>query len=456
MPIKPVDTNSPLARVRPPQLRLAAVLAIAALSMPAHALSLMESYKAALEKDPTYQRARFERDAANEYETIGRAALMPSVSASYNFIKNDAERSFNNGPATPLQYTSKVATLQLRQPLFNLDAWQRFKGGKVQVEYSEARFSGDSQELISRLTTAYLDALLAEDQLQLAIAQRDAYQASQVSSQNLLEKGAGTKTDVLEARARFELAQAQVLEAEDVVNTKRNELGVIVGSEPGSLDTLVPSLPELRLMPATLAEWEALTTAGNPEVRAQRHAVDYAQTEVERNRAGHYPRVDLVASHSRNTSDSLFTFDQKSTVNSIGVQMSIPLYSGGSVTAQTRQAAARLASGRAEYDAALQKALVEVRKQFQLVTSTRIRMSAMEQAVSSAAEAVEATRKSVAGGQRVNLDVLNAMQQLYTARRDLSEARHGYLQAYLKLNAAAGTLTGEELDKITACFQARD
>jgi protease secretion system outer membrane protein len=460
MSIKLAEHTSPSASPQLPHLRLTAVLALAALSLPAQALSLMESYKAALEKDPAYQRARFDRDAANEYENIGRAALMPSVSASYNISKNDADRTttFTNGQKQQdnPQYTSKVAVIQLRQPLFNLDAWQRYQGGKVQVNYSEARFVGDSQDLISRLTTAYLDALLAENQLQLAVAQREAYLENQVASQNLLEKGAGTKTDVLEARARYELAQAQVLEAEDTVKTKRDELGVIIGTDPGALDTLASSLPELALAPTTLAEWEALAAANNPEVRAQRYSVDYAQTEVERNRAGHYPRVDLVASHSRNTADSLFTFNQQSTVNAIGVQMSIPIYSGGSVTAQTRQAAARLSSGRADYDGALQKALVEVRKQYQLVASTRIRMSAMEQAVSSAAEAVEATRKSVAGGQRVNLDVLNAMQQLYTARRDLAEARHGYLQAYLKLHAAAGMLSGEGLDKIATCFQVRD
>ena len=137
------------------------------------------------------------------------------------------------------------------------------------------------------------------------------------------------------------------------------------------------------------------------------------------------------------------------------MQLTLPIYSGGSVNAQTRQAAARLGSGQAEYDSTLRKTLVEVRKQFQLIHSGRIRMAAMEQAVRSAAEAVEATRKSVAGGQRVNLDVLTALQQLYTSHRDLSEARHGYLQAFLKLHAAAGVLTGDDLGKIAGCFEAR-
>ncbi len=442
-----------------PKLGLTATLVASTLSLPAHALSLMEAYKVALEKDPTFQMARFDRAAGQENEAIGRAALLPSIGATYNMSQNDANRTTtlangnkqNDNP----QYTSKAATIQLRQPLFNLDAWQRYQGSKAQVNFAEAKFAFSSQDLITRLTTAYLNALFAEDQLRLAIAQRDAYNENYQSNQRMLEKGAGTKTDVLETRARYELALAQVLEAENNVKNRRDELAVVIGGEPGTLDQLAHALPELALPYATLAEWESIANTGNPDVRAMQYSLEYAKTEVERNRAGHYPRVDLVASYSRNNSDSLFTFNQESTVQSVGVQMSIPIYSGGGISAQTRQAVARQESDRAELEANRQKALVEVRKQFQLLSSSRMRMSAMEQAEKSAAEAVEATRKSVAGGQRVNLDVLTAMNQLFTTRRDLSDARQNYLLAYLRLHAAAGALDGESLGRIASCFEAR-
>jgi len=455
--------TSPTRRVSSPQttrLRplaaITAALAASWLCAPAQALSLMESYQTALANDPKFQGARYDRLAGAEYEAIGRASLLPNVGASYNYSKNDADRTIisqNGGRQfdSP-QYDSKVATLSVRQPLFNMEAWQRYQGGQRQANYSEAKFASDAQDLIARLTVAYLESLLAEDQLRLAVAQRDAYYENQQANQRLFDKGAGTRTDVLETRARYELAQAQVVEAENNVNNKRNELSAIIGVNPGALERLAGRVPELALTPATIAEWEQLARERNPEVRAQSHSVEYSRTEVERNRAGHYPRVDLVASHSRNNADSLFTFNQQSTVNSVGVQMSFPLYSGGGVNAQTRQAAARLASSQAELDASMQKVLVELRKQFQLVRSTRLRINAMEQAERSAAEAVEATRKSVAGGQRVNLDVLTALQQLYTTRRDLSEARHGYLLAYLRLHAAAGVLDSDGLGRIAACF----
>ncbi len=420
----------------------------------------MSAYRAAVDNDPTFQGVRFEKVAGDEYEAIGRAGLLPTAGLSYNYSKNEADRTITlangNRQNDAPQYDSRVMTLSVRQPLFNLDAWQRYKGGQAQVSYSDARFSGGAQDLIVRLATAYLETLLAEDQLRLAIAQRDAYQENQQANQRMLDLGAGTRTDMLETRARFELGQAQVVEAQNQVDNRRNELAVIIGRDPGVLDSLASGLPELPLAPASLAEWERLARERNPEVRVQRHSVDYAQTEVERNRAGHYPRVDLVASHSRNTADSLFTFNQQSTVNSVGVQMSVPIYNGGGVNAQTRQAAARLAAGRAELDAATQKAVVEVRRQYQLLAGTRAKMEATAQAAMSAAEAVEATRKSVTGGQRVNLDVLTALQQLYLARRDLADARHGHLLAYLRLHAAGGVLDSDVLARIAGAFQATD
>jgi len=439
-------------------LKILAALAASLISFPGYTLSLMESYKAALDKDPKFQGARFDKIAGGENNAIGLSGLLPSLGASYNFSKNDADRttSYPNRPSVNdhPQYDSKVATLSLRQPLFNMDAWQRYKGGEKQVSYSDAKFAADTQDLIARLTTAYLDVLLSESQLLLTLAQRDAYFENQILNQHMFEKGAGTRTDMLETRARYELSQALVAEAQDNVISRRNEFAVIIGRDPGTLDSLVGNLPELPVVPATLFEWEQLARERNPDLLAQRYSVEYAQTEIERNRAGHYPRVDFVASQSRNTADSLYTYNQQSTTNSVGVQMSLPIYSGGLVNAQTRQAAAKLASSRADLDLTLQKTLVEVRKQFLLLSSARIRTSALLQAELAAAETVEATRKSVAGGQRVNVDVLNAMQQLYTTRRDLADARNSYLLAYLRLHEAAGVLDEKSLGTIATCFQA--
>lgn len=422
--------------------------------LPALSLSLMESYKAALESDPAFLGARNDQVAGSENVAIGLSNLLPSVSASYGYSNNDGDRIALATRATDqLRYESKVASLTLRQPLFNLDGWQRYQGSLAQANYSDARFAGARQDLIIRLTTAYLEALLAEDQWRLGLAQRDAYKENYIANQHMFEKGAGTRTDMLETRARYQLAEAQVLELENNVKNKRQELAIIVGRDPGSLDVLAGRLPELPLEHRSAEAWESLARENNPEIQAQRYSVTYSQSEVERYRAGHYPRLDLVASHSRSTSESPVSYNYQLNTTAVGIQLSMPLYSGGSVNAQTRQATARLASDKAGLDATLLKTMVEVRKQFQLVASSRLRMAAMDEAERSAIEAVEATRKSVAGGHRVNLDVLTSLQQLYTTRRDLSDARHGYLLALLRLRAAAGVLKGDDLITVSACFQ---
>ncbi len=415
------------------------------------ALGIIESYQSAIDNDPIFMSARSDKAAGDEYRNLGLSNLLPNLGLSYNYGLNDVKRT----PIIPrdLHYDSTVLALSVRQPLYNPEGWQRYRGGQAQANYSEAKFASSKQELIIRVLTAYLETLLAEDKLRLAVAQRDAYRENQLANERMFEKGAGTRTDMLETQARYELARAMVVEAEDDVINRRSELAVIIGREPGTLDALLPDLPEFNLPIGVLPNWERLARNQNPEVIASRYNVEFAKTEEERNRAGHYPRADLVASRSINNSESLITLNQQSTINSIGLQMSIPLYSGGSVNAQIRQAIAKLASARADLESTTQKTLIEVRKQFQLVASSHIRIDAMTMAEHSAAETVTATRKSVTGGQRINLDVLTALQQLYTIRRDLSDSRHRYLLAWLRLNAAAGVLNSDELVRIAAFFR---
>ncbi len=417
------------------------------MAVPASALSLLEAYDAALANDPKYLAALYDNAAGQENAAIGLASLLPNVAATYNYTDNNGE--LNNSPR---DYIGKVANLSMRQPLLNLDSWHRYKGGQSQALFSEAKFESEAQDLILRIATAYLDSLLAQDQLRLSTAQQDAYRENQIANQQMFDKGAGTRTDMLETRARYQLAEAAVVEARDNLAQRLDELSVIIGRQPGVLDEMVISLPQFPVEPSTLTEWEDLARAHHPEIRAQLHSLDYAKAEVERNRAGHLPRVDLVASHSRSVSETIQYAGFSTAVTSVGVQVSVPLYSGGGVNAQVRQAVSKVSSSRAGYDSSVQKILVDLRKQFQLTKSTRIKISATEAAERSAAEAVEATRKSIAGGQRVNLDLLNAMQQLYTTRRDLSEAKHAYLLAYLRLHAAAGLLERKILYKVSSCF----
>jgi outer membrane protein, protease secretion system len=420
------------------------------------AMGLIQAYESALQNDPTYQSAIHDNEAGQEYKTLGRSALLPNVSASYSRNKNRADYSAPNFlgqiSTTHPEYDSSSTVVQLRQPLVNFDGLARYKQGIAQTNYSDAVFSARSQDLLLRLMGAYADAKYAEDQLALYTVQRDTFAEQQKVNERMFQRGEGTKTDMLETQARFDLAEAQLLEAHDNLTTARNTLASIVGSDISELDSLSDDFHVKPMTPAGFDEWKAIAMERNGEIVAQRYAVDAAEQEIRKNRAGHAPRVDFVAALSKGKSETLTTLNQDSTVRSIGVQVNIPLYSGGSVTAATSQAVANHSKARSDLDAKTNQVMVELRKQYNLALSSASRIDALVKTVKSARELVQATQQSVKGGVRINLDVLNAQQQLYAAQRDLAQARYNYLLSYMRLRNAAGTLNAEDLHTVAGYF----
>jgi len=441
------------SRLRPIALkraRLAACLsaALAFNSPGAAAMTLEQALQAALRYDPLFQSANYEQAASSEARAIGRANLLPNVSANYGRSDVAADRTITTG-GRPVNdkpnYISESASISLRQPLFNLEAYARYKQGDTQSNYGEAVLATKTQDLYVRLFGAYAEVLLASDQIQLAVAQRDALKESELANQRMFERGAGTKTDVLETKARYELSEAELLEAGNSLDIARRKLASITGPLTTPLPTLSTGFKFLSLEPETYEAWEKIALDQNTTLIAQRYQVNYAELDLKRAQAGHYPKLDLVASYTDSKADSLLTFNQESRLRSIGVQMAIPLYSGGSVDAGVRQATASFERARSDLAAKTEDVLQEVRKQHRLFSSSKARIDALANAEQSSLLVIEATRKSIAGGARINLDLLNAEKQLYTTRRDLAQARYGHLIAYLRLRQAAGVLTGEDV-----------
>jgi protease secretion system outer membrane protein len=444
---------------RLPQRRFLAGIIAGVMSLQAgsvSALGLVEAYEAALQNDPTFRSAVHENEAGQQNKRIGRATLLPTVSASYSHTQNRADITqpnvFGQMSTTHPEYNSSVGAVQLRQPLLNLEGLARYRQGVAQTEYSDALFAGRRQELVIRLVSAYADAQYAEDQLMLATAQRDAFAEQMRVNERMFQKGEGTRTDMLETQAKFDVAEAQVIEARDSLTTARNALAAIIGMEVKELDPLSDDFRVLPMQPESFEEWKALALENNPEVAAQRHAVEATRHEVSRNRAGHAPRLDMVASLSKNKGETLNTFNQESTVRAVGVQLNIPIYSGGYVDATTTQAVSNHEKAKSDLEAKTNQVLVELRKQYSLVLSSAAKIDALNKSVKSATLVVAATEQSIKGGVRINLDLLNAKQQYYTAKRDLAQARYNYLLSYLRLRSAAGTLGADDLHKIAGYF----
>jgi protease secretion system outer membrane protein len=436
-----------------------------AISAPVHSIGILDAYSLALEKDPTFRAAIKEKEAGDENENIGRAGLLPKVSGNYqNSPRNWQTQKYpssdifgNVSEVTQRrQYRSYSSSITLTQPLFDYEAYARYKAGVAQTLMSDERYRSKFLDLAVRVISAYVEVAYSKDQIALASAQKAAYKEQLALNDRLMGAGEGTITDVSETQARYSLAEAQEIEARDALDAAQRELETIIGVPLNQLDelqTLRPGKFQVApLIPSRFEEWQKIALENNPMLAASRHGVDAAKYEVERNRAGFMPQVQLYASHSENDSSSDNTVNQKYRTDSIGVQVSVPIYAGGGVSASTRQAAARYGQAMFEMDAQTGTTLNDLRKQFNLCISSRAKLAAYELAVKSATTQVTATRQSVLAGQRVNVDVLNAEQQLYSAQKDLASAKYTYIKAWITLLSDSGTLDEHDVKRVAQYF----
>ena len=435
-------------------LALAALLGLMASA--AQALTLQEAYQAALQNDPQYRMSFYDNEGGKEFAKVGLSGLLPQMSASYSASRNIVDQTQHSGGRdffSQPRYISRSAAVQVRQTLFNLDAYARYRQGLAQTKESAARFEYNSADVIVRVVSAYADALYASDQLKLTEAQRNAYAEQIHLVKRLFEKGEGTKTDVLEVQARLDLAEAQVIEGRDAIKAAMETLGGVVGMPVDRLTELSPNFRVLPLEPASFEDWSRVALESNPELKSARATIEVQQQEVRKAYAGHAPRVDVVGTYSRDDAASISTYQQDTVNRAVGIQINIPLYSGGQVSAVARQAVATRERARSDLDARTNKVLVELRKAHSIVLSSVAKVDALEKAVASGTLLVKATEQSIKGGVRINLDLLNAQQQLVTSQRDLAQARYSYLIGLMRVKAASGTLSAADVYDLSRYFQ---
>jgi outer membrane protein, protease secretion system len=419
------------------------------------ALGLMQAYEAALNNDAIFRAAVHENEAGQQFKVIGRASLLPVLSGTYSTNYVDGERTFSGQPTQHLTYRNENSVLQLRQPVVNLESFARYKQGLAQTSVADAQFLVRNQDLIVRLAAAYMDARFAEDQLALSSSQMSSYAEQRLTNERLFEKGEGTRTEMLETQARFDLAEAQVIESRDNLTNARNVLTSIVGEEIRLVNPLLDDFQVKPMLPTSFEEWKEIALEQNPEIVSQRHAVEVARQEINKQRAGHAPRIDLVASVNKSMSDNIIFFGVDTFTRSIGVQVNVPMYAGGIVNAMTSQAVSNHERAKAELESRTNQVVIELRRQFNLNLSSSRRIDALVTSVSSRNVLLEATKKSAVGGTRNNIDILNAQQQFFEARLDLMQARYNYLLSYLRLRKAAGTVDIRDLQDVARYFVSR-
>ena len=427
-----------------------AVLAGSAIAAP---LDLAQAWQAAVANDAQLRAARATAEATRERVPQAQAQLRPQVNLNVQRNRNELNSESPGLLGEPLQqhlfYSSGNDSLTVRQPLYRPQLTAQLRQARALVANGEALLQEEEQRLVMRLTQAYLEALQAEEQLRLAGVQRTAYTAQLEAARRGFAAGSGTRTDIDEAQARLDLNTAQELEARQSVDFARRQLALIIGqpvTELAAIDTerLPLAVPE----PARLEDWLARAETTSPEIRAAAANVQAARHEVERVQAGHYPTLDAVAQLTRSESDNPTRVDTRYRQKTIGVQLNVPLYQGGLVQSQVRQALADLE----RYESVLQGVRLDlasrVHREFRGVTEGIARVRALEQAVRSSEQLVTSSRRSQQGGSRTLVDVLNAEQQLGVARRDLAQARFSYLLSVVRLRALAGELTEASISDV--------
>jgi len=427
------------------------LLGLLALPLASPAADLLELYEQAAQHDPQILAARANREAGRESEPLAMANLLPNLSLAGNldYTSQDIDK-----PATVAgsdSFKSNSLALNVVQPLFRKDRLVALEQAKDRVKQADADYAAADQGLILRLANAYFGVLSANETLIFTQAEKKAIARQLDQAKERFDVGLVAITDVHEAQARYDQSKANVISARNEVDNALEVLREIVADASDSLDDLKTELPLVPPQPASLDEWTQTAQQHNPEVTSARLATEIARKNIEAQRAGHYPTLDLVGSLSRARSDATSGRDADS--GTIGLQLALPLYSGGGVTSATRQASYQFQAAQQGLDQTRRAVSRQVRDAYRGIQASISRVAALNATVRSALSALEATEAGFDAGTRTLVDVLNSQSALFKARRDYAQARYDYVVNTLTLLQAAGTLSAEDVKRVNAWLQ---
>ena len=430
-----------------------AVFAFLFIPLSVHGEDLLQIYREAQRYDAVYAAARHAAEAGRERLPQGRALLLPTLNLSGSATRSRIE--LDSRDETLLASTTRSPesvgyTLTLTQPLFRQQNWFQYRQAGHQVKQAEATFGQAYQDLIVRVAQAYFDVLAAQDTLALVRAQKEAISEQLAQAKRNFEVGTATITDTHEAQARFDLIGAQEIAAQNDLESRRRTLQLLTGREPSELRPLRADVKLTPPNPPDMQAWVELAETQSYPVQIQEAAAEVAALEARRADAAHLPTLDAVATHGQTgqsaTSESSAGRDTTSTV--IGLQLAMPLYAGGGLSSREREAAALSLRAKEDLEVARRNSALATRQNYLAVINGIAQVAALEQALVSSQSALDSNKLGYEVGVRINIDVLNAQQQLYSTRRDLAVARYNTITNQLRLKAAAGSLREEDLQEV--------
>ncbi len=415
------------------------------------AADLLQIYREAREHDAQYAAARATFVAAQERIPQGRAGLLPVVNFTGTGQNQYIDTSF--GPERLIK--SRGIVLSATQPLIRIENFIVYEQAKSQVSQADAKFILSAQDLILRTAQNYFDVMIAQINLDVVKTQKKAINEQLEQAKRNFEVGISTIVDTHEAQARYDLVLSQEIAAENALEITRRTLQSLINRFPHDLqDTSLEKIiaDPLLLPEGEMENWVQVAQEKNFSLKIQKIAHELSEQEIRRNKAGHYPTLDLVAQYSNQQGiGGAFTGQGIDLVSkAIGLQLNVPIFAGLSVQSKVREAIANRDKAREELENIKRLTALQVRQQYLNVTNGIAQIKALRQALISSRSQLDSTSLGQEVGVRTEVDVLNAQQQYFSARRDLAQAYYNYLMARLRLQAEAGSLDEDDILEINA------
>ena len=431
--------------------------AMAAVVTPASAEDLLQIYRDALANDPTLASARANWLATQEAVPQARAGLLPSVTLVGNANAQNVYEKLHTDPSLSVteNFPAYNYTVSASQPLYRKQNLVALDQAKQTVGQSDYVLASARQDLIIRVAQAYLDVLLARFNIELTESQKAAVSENLAQAKRNFEVGTATITDTNDAQAKYDQIVAQEISTQNDLDNKLAVLRAIIGRAPKELKPFGGEFAPQPPTPNTLDAWIEAAVRDNPQVRIAQANYDIAVLEVDKQRAGHYPTLDLVANFNQSyagatpsVASSVSSIANDSHSALIGVQLNVPLYLGGLIDSRVRQAVANQEKARQDLETARRSAQLSAQTAFNGVSSGVAQVTAFEQAVRSAQVSYDSTKLGLEVGVRTNLDVLNQQQQVFQTRFNLAQSYYNFLINGLRLKQAVGTLSDPDVDEL--------
>lgn len=438
------------------------VLAVS-LAGQAQAADLMSIARDALVNNADLAASRSGYNSVQAGEDIERGDLLPQVSATgsvtrYNITSSQRSNlagagGINAGGGSDNHYTGSTVQVQATQALFDATNWYQLEASKRQTAQEALNLRVDRQQLLYNVAQAYFEVLRAKEQLDTLRAEEQAVSRQLEQVRQQFDVGIVAATDVYEAQASYDLTRSQRISQESTLQVNFEALEQLTGKQYSSIDGLADDMPIERPTPASQQAWVEMASSQNLDLLAARAAVKVARANLDTSRAGHLPTLSAFANYQYGDSDQ-DNLRGNNEQNQIGLEATIPIYTGGSTSAQVRQSTFSLEQTQYQQESQLRTAVQQVRSYYAQTLNNVLSVQAQKRSIESNRSALEATRNGYEVGTRNIVDVLQAQQNLFTAISNYADARYDYVLNLLSLRQEAGILDVDTLDVLNGWLRA--